>query len=463
MAVAQAIKNGSLSDSINAYWGLWSPLIVVPFLYIPGWQPLLAMKVSSLFLGLIGLFSFYRLMDLYSLNPLIKLITKFLAIPLYLYFAFSQLSSDLLIVTLLTFYFSIIFNKDFGRTIKQGIFSGVLAGLLVMTKEYFLYYFVAHFLCISFLHGWKKLKIIRVTLAGLAVFLIISISWGLVLHSKYGYFMFGSRGSFNTHFFNPRVQEYPMMTDGLLPTPNQYGYSIWDDPTLLKLPSWSPFESEAYFQYQSNMMTINIYKLFQYYQEYSLLSLLVLLAAAIKWFKTRQSVLLFTLITILTYPLGYLLISIESRYIWPNYILFIFLTANLISHFKKPGIVILGVIVLLTFFKLPVSYLKNYKNVDHTYYDHSVILKNHGIQNTTIASNTNWHETLFTNLYNNNKYHGMTKPRQSYDQTIEELKRNNIDYYFVWGEDPFLTKFQKDYTEIKDPELPQLHIFPVSY
>lgn len=427
------------------------------------------MKASSLVLGLGGLFGFYRLTELFELHILVKYLLKFAAIPLYLYFALSFLSSDLLIITLLTFYFSIIFNKDFGKTIWQGIWCGVLAGILVMTKEYFLYYFTAHFLLLSFLHGWKRLKITRVTLAGLVVFLLISVSWGLVLQSKYGYFMFGSRGSFNTHFFNPRTPDYPMLVDGLIPSPNQYGVSTWDDPTLISLPSWSPFESEAYFQYQLNMIQTNIKKLFDYYLSFSFLSIFIMVISVFLWLKKKEKIILYTIITILTYPLGYVAISIEPRYLWPNYVLLILLggyvTSYFIHHFplRKEIKILLAVLILLTFFKTPISYFKNYRNVDHQFYDQSVVLEKHGIHHTTIASNTNWHQTLYTAVYNHNQYAGAVKPSQDYPQVIEELMRNHVKYYLIWNDDPLLFQFQKSYTEIYDPEISNLHIFPISY
>lgn len=107
-------------------------------------------------------------------------------------------------------------------------------------------------------------------------------------------------------------------------------------------------------------------------------------------------------------------------------------------------------------------FLKNYQNIDHTFFDQSKILKSKfDVSNSKIASNGNFHQTLYISFYNNNKYYGIVKPESEYQQKIGELKKLGIDYYFSWNDDPNLENFRRDFREIKEAnkEITNLKIF----
>ena len=62
----------------------------------------------------------------------------------------------------------------------------------------------------------------------------------------------------------------------------------------------------------------------------------------------------------------------------------------------------------------------------------SRLLENDGLNGAKIASNTNYEGSVIIAYYLKAKYYGTPKPRMPEDDLVEELKRNGINYYFVW-------------------------------
>lgn len=476
IAIARALINFDQNGAINAYWGITSSLLLAPFLLLPiQIPPNFIYKISTFPVAIFGLIGFYYLLCRFFLTKLVKIILLIISILLFIYFSFYSVSSDLLIVTLLIWYLVIIFTPNFYKRTWWGIFCGILTGLLVITKEYFLYFFILHFfvvfIILIFKERQKRIRRQVLTFFGIAIalFLLIASIWSVVLFTKYHAFMFGSRGTVNLKLFSPKLSEYPFFTDGLIKPPNKFGYGAWDEPTLLNMQSWSPLESTEYFLFEVNTTLKNIQNLWNIYNSFSILSTPIFLTGIIFLIirlkkdpdrETRN--LLIILTTILLFPLGYITLSVEPRYFWIENILLLLLAGYLLSKIRlgqKPILIILILIVLLSFAKAPRDYLWHYRNIDHTFYDQSKILKEYGISDKNIASNTNWHQNLYISMYNNNKYYGLVKRSEDYNGHVSELRSNNIDYYLSWDEDPYIDDFRKNFKEINISGISNLRVF----
>lgn len=471
LAIAKAIKAGDFYHSVNAYWGILSSLLLVPFLYLENIQPLLVIKLSNLFIGAFGLLGFYLLSGKFIQVPFFRWTVTAATIPVILYFAYFVLSGDLLIVTLLLHYLNLVFDLSFPGDRRRVLLAGLLGGLLVLAKEYFLYFLPLHLGIIAFLTIRQSQakragrKYLRAFLPGAAVMLVISLTWAGLLTDKYQTFMFGSKGAVNFKIFGPETASLPMFTQGLITPPNPFGVSSWDDPTLLEMKPWHPFASESDILYLLSLIPNNSARLFQAYHSFSLVLIPLLFISSVylagNWRKILKSerIFLFTFLTVIAYPVGYMIIYTENRYLWPNYLLVILLAGFLISKIRHFGFLIL-LVILLTFIKTPVSYLKNYQNVDHTFYDQSKALRSETeITGRNIASNGNWHQTLYFCIYLNCRYFGAVNGREDYGQNIAELTSNKIDYYLSWNDDSKIDSFRKDFKEIKVAEISNLRIF----
>ncbi len=478
MAIANAIKAGDFNNSVNAYWGITSSLLMVPLLFFHWSQPLIPAKITSLLIGAVGLIGFVKLTNKFSLRTEVRIGVLIVAIFMFLYFAFFTISSDLLILTLLIYYLNIVFSKDFGHKLRDGAWCGILAGLLSITKEYFIYFFLLHFSLITgitYFYSAKEIrkKLIKSFLVGILILIVISASWGAILTYKYHSFMFGSRGSFNFKLYSPRFPDYPMFTQGLIKPPDPYGYSAWDEPTLLRFPNEGSVETKTYLEFIKNTINKNLGVLVETYVSYSILVIPVIIITLLyliyfrNQIKTRDRVLFYSLLTFLIFPLGYIGLNIEARYLWVNNILALLMGGYLLTYLSSriPSLILRFLFLLLfifLFFKPPFNFLTHNKYLDHTFYDQSKVLKKIGVVNKNIVSNTNWHQTLYLSVYNQDKYYGLFKPGEKYEDKTQELKSNNIDYYFSWDDDSDLDKFNKDFQKIDQTEISNLRVFKLT-
>lgn len=476
LSITYALKNAHFYQAINAYWGILSSLLQLPFFLIADFQPIYVIKISQLFIGLLGLTAFFFLGHKFPLKSGIKTIIFLGSIPIFLFFSFVNNDSDLLIVTMLLTYLNLIFSKNFWENYKLSLIVGLIGGLLVLVKEYFFYFFILHFSLLFLLeclkqkkNFWKKL-LVKSYLPAIIILILISLVWGFILMGKYNHFMLGSRGVVNLGIFNPWMKDYPMFTQGLIPSPNPDGVSAWDEPTLLSWTSWNPLNKD-YFFFELGLFKKNIQTLVIIYQSYSVFYIPLILISLAYLLSVKKSLLentlfLYSFLTILLMPLGYLTLSIEGRYIWLNYLLGLLLGGYLISKLserflKYRGIYLtLTIIFVMIFAKSSVDFLRHNRNQDHTFYDQAKFLKeNFNLANTSVAANKNWHQTLYVSVFNRNQFYGLVSQTGEYEKVVQELKKYNIDYYFLWENEPYLTSFQKNFKELKQSEIQNLHLF----
>lgn len=469
LSIAYAFKNLDLTGAINAHWGIFPAVIITPFLFFTE-NPILAIKFSQFLIGILAVINFYLLAGRININPKFRNIISLVFIFIVLYFGYSTNTGDLLIVAALLGYLNILLKTNFLKDIRNFIPLRIYSVVLILTKEYFLYFLILHFLIFllfNFSNATKK-QLLKYFLIFTLILFSITIIWGLVLSYKYKYFMVGSRGSVSLKIFNPRTPEYPIFTEGLIEPINKYGISSWDEPVYLNFKSWSPLESTESFIYYINLVKKNFLALSDVYKSYSVIFLPVYILVLLYNFfllinkkAGRQSLLL--LVTTLVFPLGYVALAVEGRYIWINYVLVLLLFFKILgSHsFFAKGItgLLIACLLLIIYARAPIAYLKNYRYQDHRFYDNAKFLKaNFNIQNKKIATNKFWHESLYTSIYYQNKFYGQVKPGSGYSEVLRELRVQDIDYFFIWEDESYLKNFQNDFKEIKQTEIQNLHL-----
>ena len=482
ISIAKAFKAGDFYSGISAYWGLLYSFLLTPFLFISQPHLMSAVKFYQLTVGFLGLLAFNRLLKVFSLNPLIEAITLLAAVPIFLYFVYYTTSVDLLFATLLLFYLSIIFNPSYSRNIINGFWCGILGGLLFLAKEYAFYYFLGHFFLYHLLHfistkeNLLRKNIVKQFVVGITIFLVVVFFWSILLDVKYQSPMIGARGEVNLGLTNPRFQQYPMFDQGLFPLPNPHGLSVWDDPTYLKLESWNPIGSTANLEFTKGKFLENSKLLIILLNNFSHLSVPVILIGCIVAFWNFRKLLFtknplfYSIITIVSFPIGYLVLLIESRYIWIISLLTLPLAAYFVSRmidnnfFKKRRALYLislclGGILLSNFALSSAKYLKNYRYIDHTYFDQGKILKSLNITNSKVASNDDYHHSAYILFYSDNKYLGMPKKSDDFYIYEKQLIEVDTDYFLIWNTDKFIDQFREKYAQIQTPEIGNLYIF----
>lgn len=450
VTIAQKYAHGDFNNAIN---GLWSPLIswLLSLLLLFDSSPeysVYAFKILSLTIGLFTIIGIHLLSFRFELNIRIRKLILISSIPMVLFISLTKTTPDLLVLTFLLYYLYILFDSKYSDNILNGILCGVLGALGYFTKSYIFIFFPVHFILIN-LYNYLKIKenrskILKNMLIGLTIFFIISSIWVGVISNKYGYFTTGTAAKYNYDLVGPNSQWHPMLYQGLFKPPNKSALSAWEDPTYHKMEPWNPFSSWNYFKYQLLVILDNSILFMWILILFSALSIPILLISFIYHIKKSNirsdQIIVYSLLTILIYSIGFFPIIFELRYLLIDFVLLFLLGGYLLTMYYKensknrPVINLLIIILMISFIITPIMSLDDYFDQNKDLYDLTQTLKNdYNIKGNIAATEgfTGWEGSFFISYYLNSQYYGETY-KSNPEDLKKELKENNIKYYLVW-------------------------------
>ncbi len=346
-----------------------------------------------------------------------------------------------------------------------------------------------HYVIINVLHlirrGNYRKQIIASTLAGFAVFFLISGAWIYLISNKYGHFTFSTMR--DTNFNAPGPDEMggglefgvPVFYEGFFEPPNETAFVIWEDPSYLRGNAWSPFKSIILFKHFIKLFLKNISQCLKILSSFSFFSLAIIIAFILilvqKTFKEMLSnrQLIYPLFTIALYSVGYLLFHLEERYLWLVNILILLMGGHLIHYFsdkdffkRKLARNTLIVFFVLSFIFEPVRYIARAEsgNIDVEMYLLSRELKEFNIHgniasNREVGSHDAWHKTFRLAYWLNSRYYGQEGQHFTDEKLENELKKYDIDYYLLWGEQKYIPLFLNQKKEVTNGNIPNLRIY----
>ncbi|MGF7118690.1 hypothetical protein J2749_001703 [Methanobacterium oryzae] len=481
ISIAQIYAHGSLIEAINGYWGPLISWIMFPFLFLD-LSPLNTLFIGEIISLIIGFFTLIGIRQLsykFEMKEEIRTIILFSMVPIILYFWLRAISPDLLIICFLIFYLNIIFSSNYYSNIYNGLFCGILGSLAYLSKSYAFPFFLVHFILFNLLHYWRfiskkeKRKVLKNLLLGLTIFFIISGLWIGIISNKYSEITIGTSGEYNQDLVGPGSKGHPVFFQGLIKPSSNSAISAWEDPSYIKTNSWSPLNSWNNFNYQIDLIRKNIQDTLDIFVSFSYLSLIIILTYFLLFIRSSKNKILkghilYPLLTIGLYSAGYFLIWVEDRYLWIIYILLFLMGGVLLSKlfeydfFNKEVRYTVIVFFVWSFLVTPAFSLTHTVENDidtEGVYDLSQTLKmQYGIQGN-IASNDEWQKSLYISFYLNSKYYGQVKSNITNSELKSELESNNIDYYFVWGDDNSNLDLLSNYKEITKGNIKGLTVY----
>lgn len=482
--IAKNYASGNLKEAINAYWPPLFSILIVPFLWLNN-HALMASKLATLTSGIFVLFSILVFIRSLKIDYIFRLAIIYAAVIPVVWFALGIVTPDLLSTAFSFFYFAFLFDEKYFNDRKYTIFAGLFGGLAYLSKQYFAFFFILHFIIVhtGWLLGKKKLKrsiIIKYLFLGLSVFISIFIIWNGLISLKHGRLIISNPGALNHAWVGPASPGFPLFTQGRLIPPPKSSTSIWTDPTELKFSDWSPLSSKENFKYQIKLIQDNVAKTISILVSYSALSyaMIIIYFIFIWREKIRSSFThtqLYIFLGIILFILGYTAINVQPRYLWPVMLLTSILMAHILTELRKYGVlskyrILASALLLLYFFASPsirslraLQYTEYNPSIMETIYSTANFLKSKKFpKNAKIASDSTWEEMGIITFLSDGKYYGMTN-NSSVQLISRDLVKNKIEYFFVWGslkdkygiDDSFLN----DYVEITDNALPGLNIY----
>ena len=449
---------------------------MIPFLFF-GHTPLASLqatKILSLILGFFTIIGVRQLSYRFEMDEVIRTVILFVLVPVVLYFALSVITPDLLIVCVLVYYLSIIFDINYSNKLFNGVLCGILGAFAYLSKSYGFTFFIATFLILNIFHyfrdsdKFRRKKVLKNFVLGFVIFLIISGVWIVLISFKDKNLTIGTAGEFNHALAGPQSQGFPDYLQGIH-NPDQL------NPKFIP-KDWSPFRSWSNFDYQLGLIWNNTLKVGSILNYFSFLSLLIILIYIIMCIKPprkliTQNEILYPLVTLFISAGGYVVITVEERYLWIIYILLILMGGYLINlmfkwnYFpkKKFSGMIKTIVLLLfafSFIIMPLTYLVQNIHTDENIYNLSeTLMKEYGIQGN-VASNNELMNMDYLTYYMNITYYGQAQNSISTSELISQLKNYGIDYYFVWGNSSN-GALLSEYPEVSNGNIPNLRIYAI--
>lgn len=336
-------KRLATGDYYNAINGMWSPLhswLIVPF-YKMGVNEITAFKYSNAVISVAILASVNSLLKKILIPDNFKTIILFICVPILLWYSYFQIAADILVCLPLLWYINIICRDGFFENKTAQALCAVVGCIGYLSKSYLFPYFILHFSLVQFYLYRNSISVSRKRilwqnlLMGLGVFVVLCSGWIAALSYKFQKFTIGFAGEYNHKLsMLPPPAEKVILAPPFLPgSPH-----VWEDVSYADLGSYNTLNPSALFLKQARVVLFQFMEMLKNFSELSVFSMAIILGAIIYLNRNRNQVLTIFVLTIITLPIGYLLMHIETRYLWVTAFLLIiagtFLLNKLLSDFE---------------------------------------------------------------------------------------------------------------------------------
>jgi len=465
VSIAEKYLAGDFQNAVNAYWGPLFSWLMTPLLYVHC-HPLIAGKIVLIIAGAAVLMLTSNLLSKFGVHGKAHKVSMWSMLPVTLYYVFLFLSPDLLLAICLLSATSLMVSDKYEKSKTYPIYIGILGVLSYFSKQYGLIFFVANFLIFSlclFVRTEKKFKVFINSSIVLLITIFISFIWMNALHAKYGNWMIGSTGQYNMAI-GPESSGHIHRINGLIELPNESAVVAWEDPTFYEYtPKHLSIKKVGYFL---SLVLKNLQKTIIAFTNISILSFAMLAfyflmqindeskkqkneisKFTINIFEFLKSLFTkkewFLIFSFLVFIGGYLLVYADIRYISFAVVLLIIMggiglqkileTSFFADKFRTQMFIL---IYFASFAFYPCIELINNANTGRYQYNIAKSIEEHFTkEDIRVATNLNWHDTLYIVDQLKGKYLGKTKSAEINDELLKELKKYNIEQFIFWNND----------------------------
>lgn len=443
--------NDHFMQSVN---GLWSPLnswLVAAFLR-KGYDAWATAKVMNACFGGIVIILVDGLFRRFSFHRLAHWSALIAVALMMVHHVYLQMFGDVLQLIFILVYLHLVWSDRFAYHRLTPWLCGLVMGIGFYAKSYTLWFFVLHFLL---LHAWwlyrKKINrpraIFRVV-AGIVMVVLVVLPWSVLLHQKYKQWAIsGMAGKLNMSWNINSGKTFTKDITLLIPPPYRDSPSFWEDPITSQGQLSTPFSSARHFIRWGARVVHTCLSAVNCFNEISCLSIGILLLSVFFFLIRKPSGMeddrahdrLSTLvITILVLPAGYLMMHIETRYIWLESFLLLIAGVALLDHTKHviPTYAFnMSVIVLsASFVVFPLTDTENlrYKNKD--LFDTAAYMKANHIEGSFTSNEPDAGRMWVIAYLSGLTFYTIERSDYTLDELVGEMKRYKVDYYVYASE-----------------------------
>lgn len=482
ISIARRYLAGDWYGALNAYWGPLLSWLLVPFLAL-GLDALLAGKLLSIAIGLVTIPGLYVLAARCHLSERLRLVVTASLLPALWLFTFQKLTPDFLMVCVLVWYLAVLFGPGYLNGIRTAVWVGVLGVLAYFSKGYGFYFFIAHLSLVTVLlwlgagaAAGRRLAVLRAYGVALVVFVLLSSGWIAALAVKYGHFTVSSSGRNNSALLTLGNADPLSLSCRSFRAPSDAtAISMWDDPTVrVIVSSGTSFPASVVIRHGGHAILQNLKLMAGLIQQYSPLAVVIIAGSIVYCVRRRRACLqlggvALLLATLMLYLGGYLLLFVEFRYLFVSLVLLALLGARMIWNLEAQGVLagrwrVVACVILALSVGGPAALQTRglYGKAEGVeVYELSKRLASQTRLVGNIASNQNWHQTLFIAYHLGLRFFDI-KGAMPDNEILPALARLGVNAYFVWDETAEEQARFKNLPELTGGTIDGLRIYDVS-
>jgi hypothetical protein len=446
-SIAQKYAAGDGHNGINAYWGPLYSWILAPFC-AAGMLPHVAAKVVGILTAFAGVFAIWFLCRSCLLPKIAQWLVCVSAAPALIYFCVYRGTPDLLLSVLLITYVA-AFMRPAWRTPRGGIVIGLLGALAYLAKAYGFVFFACHFgvatLALVIANRGdvaERRRLVRFGLVGFMTFLLVSLPWVIAISQKYGTVMLSSTMQKNLQLNGPAVGHRWPISTGFWTPPNPTAISVWEDPTLIDLPSWNPAGSGGEIRHELHRVKQNVIELIQTFWMFSWFSIpTIAVAGAVVARRGGQyrAAMLWILFTLGLYVGGYVPMHFQIRFLSFALMLLLPLGACVLWSLRVPERARIAALVIvgLSFWFWPIAEVREEIRTGpagEREFAYAEQLKAVVPPGSRIASDGYYYRLLYSAYFLDARFYGSPLANQSAEDTLRYLRENRVQYFFIWND-----------------------------
>lgn len=441
LTIAKRYAAGDYDKAINGYWSPWS-IWLTAMVMQTGLNPFPAAIIINTLGAVAFLFGSQALAEKLRVKRGIQWLMAFTLALFLCYAVYKQTFSDLWMCGFLLMGLRLMLYENFTIRPLLWVLLGITGTLAYFAKQYGFHFFILNTLVCSYIitQGNRK-QWLTISATAILVMIACSLPWIYQLHAKYGAWMTGTAGKLNLSWY---LLGHPIWKEGievLLPPVYADSPYYWEDPWWVNGETQHFYSSIRLFALQIVRVVYNALKLVQsmgaisaFYAVVWLLGLSMALSKKIR--EELSTVQWVAVVSFLIFPLGFLLINFEPRYIWYTLPLSFIVGAWGVQHIQQYVNPLLQRVVIWVF---ALSYLITpLKEMQEMYldgqdaYDMAQVLREEGISGsfaTNVNSGADVHFIERIAYYSGNTYYNM--PTAAIQPLLlKDMRRYGVQYFY---------------------------------
>lgn len=443
LTISQRYANGDYAKAINGYWSPWACWLTA-ILIKQGMSAIPASVIVNT-LGATG-FLFISQSFFLKFNVTQKLQWLFNStLALFLCFAiFWQSFDDLWECFFLLATLRLMLADGFKSKPGLWVLCGFIGTLAYFAKAYSFPFFILNTVCCAwFICKDDKRQWLKISFTAIAVMILCSLPWIWQLHNKYGIWTTSTSGSLNMSWY---LVGHPYWKEGigiLLPPVYPDSPYYWEDPWYVNGKTPHFWDSWHLFGLQVLRIGLNIWKFIVSSLQLSVF--FIAIVGYVKWILIwKRSAVLdknlrIVMLSMLLFPLGYVLVNFESRYLWYMVPLVMVVGGLYLQQVKNSALKNLGPLLFaVSFLIYPTWGMMKMYDEGKNEFRNAALLKKNGMTGNTFTSNAKpglqTQRMVRLAYFSGLQYYAAPKPVPA-NELMNELRRFSINYYFVFDKD----------------------------